>query len=203
MSLNAIRGALVVLVVIVRCATAELIEYDYQEREEWFADAGALNLIETITFTEHPLGPLTTQYEESHGMVETSLGLVQIFASEVSYPHDGRGMLALATDAILEFDHPMQALAADFPGLFIVEFYWNESFLGSAQFEGLGGPGNFSGVISTTPFNRVVMSDSDSDFSVDDLHLVAVPAPPILLAFAGGLALLGRGRRRRGASGAA
>jgi hypothetical protein len=42
------------------------------------------------------------------------------------------------------------------------------------------------------------MWDVDSDFAIDDLHFVAVPAPPILLVFAGGLALLGRGRRRRG-----
>jgi hypothetical protein len=41
----------------------------------------------------------------------------------------------------------------------------------------------------------------DSDLAIDDLHIVALPVPPILLAFAGGLARLGRGRRRaRGAA---
>jgi hypothetical protein len=196
--MHAIRGIVVALAPLLFGASAigVLIEYDYLERDEWFADARALGVIETITFTEHPIGPLTTQYEESHGMVETSPGLVQI-TSGIAFPLDDRGMEAVWSDAILEFDRPMQALAADFPGLFIVEFYWDEVFLGSAQFEGLGGPGNFSGVISTTPFNRVVMSDSDSDFAIDDLHFVAVPAPPILLAFAGGLALLGREGRRR------
>jgi hypothetical protein len=186
-----------------RAVEGALVLYEDDQRDEWFADAGAVGQIETITFTEHPIGPLTTQYEESHGMVETSPGLVQIFGSRLGFPLDGRGMLALASDAVLEFDRPMLALAADFPGTFIVEFYWDDVLLGSSFFDGPGGPGNFSGVISTEEFNRVRMWDVDSVLAIDDLHFVALPAPPVLLVFAGGLALLGRGRRRRGALGAA
>jgi hypothetical protein len=176
-----------------------LVLYDDDQRVQWFADAASAGMIETITFTEHPIGPLTTQYRSSHGMIETSPGLVQITSID-AFLMDGRGMEAVWSDAALEFDRPMLALAADFPGTFIVEFYSDDVLLGSSFFHGPGGPGNFSGVISTDPFNRVRMWDVDSDLAVDDLHFVALPAPPILLAFAGGLALLARGRRRRGAS---
>jgi hypothetical protein len=204
-----VRGRAQIIAVVIfvgpfaaRATEGALVLYDDDQRDQWFADAGVIGVIETITFTEYPIGPLTTQYEESHGMVETSPGLVQIFGSSLGFPLDGRGMLALASDAVLEFDRPMHALAVDFPGSFIVELYSNDVLLGS-WVTGPGGFGQFEGVISTDPFNRVRMWDVDSDLAVDDLHFVAVPAPPILLAFAGGLALLGRGRRRRGAPGAA
>jgi hypothetical protein len=176
---------------------ADLITYGYQDRDAWITDAGVLGTIETITFTEYPIGRLTTQYEESHGLTFTGSGFVQIAAFDLSFPLDGRGLLCIAGDAILTFDRPMLALAADFPGTFTVEFFSDDVLLGSSPFDGPGGPGNFSGVISTDPFNVVRISDSDSDFGIDDLHFVAVPAPSMLLPFAAGLVLLGGRRRRR------
>ncbi|MBX3372812.1 MAG: hypothetical protein KF817_03180 [Phycisphaeraceae bacterium] len=158
-------------------ADAALIHYPWTwQRDAWFEDAAALNAIETITFTEHPVALLSTQYQESHGLTVTGSGWVQI-ASSTSFVLDGRGLRAVASDAVLHFDRPMQALAADFPGSFIAQFYWDDTFLGAEPFTGPGGPGNFSGVILTIPFNRVRLYDVDSVFGIDDLHFVPVAVP--------------------------
>ena len=62
------------------------------------------------------------------------------------------------------------------------------------QFPG-GGTGFFAGLVSTQPFDAVIISDpTDSFVSIDDLHF-GVPAPPTLALL--GLGALGAARRRR------
>lgn len=156
---------------------AALITYGHTSRAAWFDDASSPGAIETITFTEHPVALLNTQYQESHGLTVTGSGWVQISSSSMVFPLDGRGMLAVNSDAVLHFDRPMQALAADFPGVFTAQFYWDDLFIGHWVFDGPGGPGNFSGVILTIPFNRVRLYDVDSVFGIDDLHFVPVAVP--------------------------
>ncbi|MBX3375123.1 MAG: hypothetical protein KF817_14940 [Phycisphaeraceae bacterium] len=194
----AVAMALFATTLMNSAACAAIIRYWHNDRDAWFMDAGALSAIETITFTEHPVALLNTQYQESHGLSVTGSGWVQIWSSLPDLPLDGRGMKAVNSDAILHFDRPMQALAADFPGTLTAQFYWDDTFLGAEAFTGPGGPGNFSGAISTTPFNRVRLFDSDHVFAIDDLHFVPVAVPgPATVALLPPAAWFMRRRRRR------
>ncbi|MBX3373118.1 MAG: hypothetical protein KF817_04730 [Phycisphaeraceae bacterium] len=179
-------------------ADAALIHYPWTwHRDAWFEEAAALNAIETITFTEHPVALLNMQYQESHGLTVTGSGWVQIWSSLPDLPRDGRGMKAVNSDAILHFDRPMQALAADMPGTLTAQLYYDDHYLGSVAF-GDSGVDRFSGVISTTPFNRVRLFDSDHDFAIDDLHFVPVAVPgPATVALLLPAAWFMRRRRRR------
>ncbi|MBX3375315.1 MAG: hypothetical protein KF817_15925 [Phycisphaeraceae bacterium] len=177
---------------------AALIHYSQLARDAWFGDAGAIETIRTITFTEHPMGQLTTQYQESHGMTVTGSGWVQIMAADSGFPLDGRGMGTLSSDAIFHYDRPMQALAMDFPGNITVQFLIDMELIGVATV-GASGAGNFRGIISTLPFNRVRMHDSDGVFGIADLHFVpvAVPAPAGALVLLPAALMLTRRRRRQ------
>ncbi|MBX3375126.1 MAG: hypothetical protein KF817_14955 [Phycisphaeraceae bacterium] len=175
-------------------ASAALVIYGQTQRDAWFADAGA---VETITFTEHPLGQLTTQYQESHGLTVTGSGWVGIMSLNLSFPNDGHGLLTFSSDAVLHFDRPMQALGMDFPGIFWAELYMDDLYM-ETVFLGLPGIGNFRGIISSLPFNRVRMYDVDGDFGIDDLHFapMAVPAPGAAALLIPLAWFMRRGRRR-------
>ena len=175
-------------------ASAALVIYGQTQRDAWFADAGA---VETITFTEHPLGQLTTQYQESHGLTVTGSGWVGIMSLNLSFPNDGHGLLTFSSDAVLHFDRPMQALGMDFPGGFWAELYMDRELVGLATI-GSSGFGNFRGILSTLPFNRVRMYDVDGVFGIDDLHFapMAVPGPATVALLLPAAWFMQRRRRR-------
>jgi len=179
-----------------RIAHADVIYYSQGMRDAWFADAGSIGSVETISFTEHPEGPLAMQYEPSHGLTFTTSGVLTINESALAFPNDGWGMVSNFGVVELLFDRPMTAIAADFPGGFNIELFDDRGLIESTNFGG-SGFGNFNGLISTIPFNRVRLFDHDGTFSIDDLHFVAqvIPAPGAVAVFLLG-AVLGRRRRR-------
>jgi len=174
-----------------------MTRYPHGTRDAWFADAGATGAIETITFMEHPDGLLTNQYETSHGLLVSGSSNVFIIDSDLSFPNDGRGMWTGFGDIVLDFDRPMTAIAADFPGTFFVEFYNEQGLIESSGFWSPGGRGNFTGFISTIPFSRVRLFDTDGVFAVDDIHFVAqtIPAPGAVAVLLAGAGLVRRKRR--------
>jgi hypothetical protein len=60
---------------------------------------------------------------------------------------------------------------------------------------GVGGVGNFGGLVSTEPFDRAVIWDYGDNVAIDDLHFGPPIPAPSAAALIGG-ALLGARRRR-------
>jgi len=184
------------MLMVDRSAYADVIYYPQVTRDAWFEDAGSIGSVETITFTEHPDGLLTNQYESSHGLQVSGSSNVFIIDSNISFPNDGRGMWTNFGDIVLDFDRPMVAFSADFPGGFFVELFNDHGLIEAFIFSG-SGAGNFRGLISTIPFNRVRLYDTDGVFAVDDIHFVAqtIPAPGAVAVLIAG-AVIGWRRRR-------
>ena len=92
----------------------------------------------------------------------------------------------------LSFSEPQRWIAADYPGFVRFELFLLGQPIYSGNFPG-GGLGFFAGLLSSQPFDEVVILDWVIDqVTLDDLHF-GVPAP-------GAWALLilgGLGRRRR------
>jgi hypothetical protein len=93
----------------------------------------------------------------------------------------------------------MQWIAADFIGNITIELYSNDVLFYTSGILGVGGPGNFGGLISEQPFDKArIYDDLDNILAMDDLHFgppIAVPAPGAFAIF--GLAVLTRRRRGR------
>jgi len=187
--------ATVALVVSGSPAAASLIFYGQQDRDAWFSDVGSA---ETITFTEHPLAYLSTQYEASHGLVIEGTLPDSVWTAELpmAFPNDGIGLRAAGGPAWFHFDRDMYAFAADFPGGFTVELYFGDMLLHEVAFSG-SGSGFFRGItLEGQSFNRARLRDTDNSFGIDDLHFAAIPVPAAwVLVVAGALSGV---RRRRG-----
>jgi len=184
----------VLLSVSVPPAAGSLILYGQQDRDAWFADVSSS---ETITFAEHHPTILTTQYEASHGLTiqGSTPSSVWTAESQLGYPNDGIGLVAVGGPAWFLFDREMNAFAVDFPGGFTVEFYSDDVLLHEVLF-GSSGVGFFRGIVlEGQSFNRVRIRDTDNAFGIDDMHFAAIPTPAAwVLAIAGALSGV---RRRR------
>jgi len=165
---------------------AEIIEFT--DKAEWEAAAGAFT---TIDFTGFDSGTIiTTQYID--------LGIVFADGDDTIHPGDyfldGWGLAGHeATDAL--FTTAMNVLAADFPGSLIIELYAGGELLYS---NGFGGPGDvhFAGIVSTDPFDQVVLHRENYDFVfIDDLHFgPPIPGAPVVVPLV--LAAVTKRRRR-------
>jgi hypothetical protein len=93
----------------------------------------------------------------------------------------------MATAGInLVFDDLQQAIAAEFPGRMRFQLF-NDGELVYDTFDALGSVpvGNFIGIVSDVPFDRVFLSDPlDDQVNADDIHFAAyIPAPASLSIF--------------------
>jgi hypothetical protein len=111
------------------------------------------------------------------------------------FPEDGAGLDG--NELIdLVFDAPMYWIAADFPGLLLIDLYYEDELFYSSNVFGVGGVGNFGGLVSTDPFGRAVIWDYDDNVVLDDLYFgPPIPAPSALCIISA--ALLTARRRRR------
>jgi hypothetical protein len=101
--------------------------------------------------------------------------------SQMFFPMDGSGFGTVGFEPFVDirFDEPIRALGADHPGGFRFTLFLGEDLVYETGLLGVGNIGNFSGVISEVPFDRVRISDSDG-FGVDDLRFgLVVPGPPV------------------------
>jgi len=168
--------------------TADLVVYD--DKVAWEAAVGGN--FSTMDFTGFPENTIITDQYAHLGAIFTQGGFITFTGS---FEQDGWGLSSNLDEFILEFDQPMNWLAADHPGFLQYFLYLDGVLVGETSLLG-GDLGSFSGVISDEPFDMVIILDPATVPNVDDLHFgPAIPAPAAwVLAVA---PLVGR-RRRRG-----
>jgi hypothetical protein len=175
------------------CASIVLADIvEYREKEEWEAAAGEFT---TIGFADLPDGTWVTE-QYAHLGVHFVDGWDQVIHGG-SFLEDGAG-LAGGEQIDLVFDAPMYSIAADFPGFLGFDLYFEGEFFYKSSEFGVGGYGNFGGLVSTEPFDRAVLWEYGQYPSVfvDDLHFgPPIPAPSALCIVS---AALLTARRRRG-----
>ncbi|MBX3375272.1 MAG: hypothetical protein KF817_15705 [Phycisphaeraceae bacterium] len=187
--------ALPVLLAALSQSAAGAITYTDQ-KDLWLSQTTG---VEVITFTEHPVGTwLDDHYHESHGLIFA--GPTEFITHDTAF-HDLQGMKTFTGVADLRFDTPITAFAFDnYFGSVNLRLYSGDTQIGFAQFFGL--IPNFGGILSTIPFDRIVLWDpSDAVLFIDDImftHAPLVPGPAavwLLLTLAAGAPC--RRRRRR------
>jgi hypothetical protein len=153
----------------------------------------------TITFTELPAGTFVTdQYVDSYGIAFTD-GLDVIDFAPYAYPTD-EFVLRGVGDIDLAFSTPQFWLGVDYPGDVTIELYDSgELIFSSAGMLPGGGTGFFGGIISTDPFDSVVLRDPiDGLVFIDNLHFgPPIPAPGALGVLTVAAIILPRRHRSR------
>ena len=192
------RSSLVVMVATACCSTltqADVVKYT--NKAEWQSLVGAFT---TITFTEIPFPPtafITNQY--------SYLGVTFTDGNDAlddanSLINDGYGLYGnLPGNSItMVFAEPITSFAIDHPGFEGFKLYSEDRLLFDTGLMGGSGTGKFSGVISPTPFDSIVIQDPFGQSTlIDDLHFgPPIPAPGALALIAAST-LIGQTRRRR------
>ncbi len=112
------------------------------------------------------------------------------------YQQDGWGCKAYDDAIDIRFLWPQYAIGAWFPGELAVKLYWQgELSYDSPKLGTFPDDYQFGGVVSTQPFDRVLVWDPLGGVFLDDILFVPAPGELGLLALAGATA----GRRRRDA----
>ena len=167
-------------------------------RAAWESDVGTWNEMDFTGF-EPGLNP-TFEYLESVGAVFVD-GFNSIEGEFFTlYPEDGWGIVSGGPGSVIEFEliAPTRSLAMLFPGGINVTL-WSGDEMVSYTSVGSGGAGNFLGLLSTVPFDRVRLDSSGGIAFVDDIRVgVLIPGPgaAALMAVASVIGT-GRGRARR------
>jgi len=179
-------------------AQADVTEYGNDDRDQWFSDVGGVGNVSTVDFTGlPPFTPVTDQWSHLGVHFAPSFGALLIVGEDnIAFPDDGFGLRG-EPDINITFSEPMNWIAADFPGTMIIELYEGNELLYQSEFFGIGGAGNFGGLISDTTFDGARIYDPfDGLVLLDDLHFgPPIPAPASLAPFAA-LLLVRRARRR-------
>ncbi|MCH8150743.1 MAG: hypothetical protein IH830_00035 [Planctomycetes bacterium] len=164
---------------------------EFTDKEEWIAAVGRFT---TIDFTGFPDGTFITDQYADLGILFVG-GNEHIFLNQ-GFINDGAGLNSgFFTDIVMEFGTPQAWIAVDFPGLIQFELFSAGELIYTSSEFGIGGVGNFAGLVATDPFDMAVILDpTGGTANVDDLHF-GVPSP-------GAIALLALGglfstRRRR------
>ncbi len=165
---------------------------EFTDKDEWIAAVGRFT---TIDFTGFPDGTLITDQYVDLGVLFVG-GNENIFLSDNGFPNDGAGLFGGALPIAVAFDTPQAWIGVDFPGLIQFELFSAGELIYTSSEFGVGGVGNFAGLVSTELYDLAVMSDpSGVDVFIDDLHF-GVPAPPALALLALASLFSPRSRRR-------
>jgi hypothetical protein len=193
------RNYLVALITIGLASStyASVVEY-HNNKAEWEAAVGSFT---TIDFTGFNFGqPIPHDYYSPLGFTFLNTNWAW---HTTAFPNDGEGVISANGGSRFRFDQPRYALAVDHPGSHNYLLYYNGALIyTSTRFDGPGGMGGgFAGIISTMPFDEVLMTrlhDPTSPVFYDDLHFgPPIPAPGALALLVAG-ALCRIKRRRRG-----
>jgi hypothetical protein len=182
-----------VSVVCTSMLRADIVEY--REKEEWEAAAASWSTADFTGFPDNT--PIDEQY--AYLGVHFVDGYDFVLCCDYQlFPQDGAGLDGNELIDLI-FDVPMYSMAADFPGFLGFDLYFEGEFIYKSTEFGIGGYGNFGGLISTQPFDRVVIWEygTHPNVVVDDLHFgPPIPAPSALCVISA--ALLAARRRRHG-----
>jgi hypothetical protein len=169
---------------------ADIVEY--RDKGEWEAAAGSFSTADFTGFPDNT--PIDEQYAYLGVHFVDGYDFVILDPEYTTFLNDGAGLDGNQLIDLV-FDVPRSSIAADFPGFLTIELcYQDELFYTSNEF-GVGGVGNFGGLVSTEPFDRAVLIDPPGQVFLDDLHFgPPIPAPSALCIVS---AVLLVARRRR------
>ncbi len=167
---------------------ASFITYK-NDKQGWIDAVGASYT--TLDFNFGQAVILSDQYE--------SLGVLfpepddNTWKNPGAFPNDGwgvKGGLGVSGTITVQFLSPQNWLAFEYPGLALLNLYYQDKLIFSEWGPGAPvGGSKFFGIVSTSVFDKAVFSGGAN---IDDLYFGApVPAPPGLAVFA-----LARGLRR-------
>ena len=162
---------------------------EFTDKDEWIDAVGEFT---TIDFTGFPEGTFITDQYADLGVLFTD-GNDTIQESGVFV--DGHGLRGSGI-ITLAFDLPQAYIGVDYPGAMKIELFNEGRLIYTSSDFGLGGVGNFAGLLSTDLFDGALLYDwIDGTVFIDDLHF-GVPAPGTLPLLA--LGALTQRRRRIG-----
>ena len=169
---------------------ADIVEY--RDKEEWEAAGGSWS---TADFTGFAMGtPIDEQYARIGVHFVDGYDFVVLDPEYTTFLNDGAGLDGNEYVELV-FDAPMYSIAADFPGFMIIDLYYDDELFYSSDVFGVGGVGNFGGLVSSEPFDRAVLTDPPGQVFLDDLHFgPPIPAPSAFCIISA--ALLAPRRRR-------
>lgn len=178
------RAGLVALQVVVwgalTCAArAGIQQYHDDDRQQWFDDASAKGTISTIDFTGFSEGTfITNQYQ--------NLGVTFLDGDDYAtyvpggFVNDDWGIDGNSATHLL-FEQPQIAIALDHPGLSRITLYLAGIEVLESQFFGAAGLGHFGGITGVVFDEAVIVDPIDGFLFIDDIHIVAVPAPSTMV----------------------
>ncbi len=168
----------VALTLMLLSAPAQAGVQEFTDKDEWIDAVGKFT---TIDFTGFPEGTFITDQYADVGVLFTD-GNDTINVSDV-YLNDGSGLRGSGI-ITLAFDLPQAYIAVDFPGFLTIDLYSRGELIYASRMFGVGGAGNFGGLLSSQLFDAAVLSDpADGFVFIDDLHF-GVPAPGTLTLLA-------------------
>jgi hypothetical protein len=169
---------------------AEVVKYT--NKAEW---QSLVNSFTTIKFTEVPHPALITNQYSYLGVTFTEAN--DVLLEENAFINDGFGLYGnLPGNAItMVFASPITSFAIDHPGTEGFKLYMGSEFIFDTGLMGGSGTGKFSGIISTLPFDKVVIQDPIAATLIDDMYFgPPIPAPGTLAL----LAIAALNLRKRG-----
>jgi len=148
---------------------------ELHDKDRW---VGAVGDFVTVDFTGFAGGTLVTDQYSDLGVIFADGNDRIACCDEITWPNDGAGLDGNGNIALL-FDRPQAWIAADFPGYLVVELFANGELLDSSGVFGVGGIGNFGGLVSSKPFDTAVLMDipASHEAEIDDLHFGPPPCP--------------------------
>jgi len=177
------------VILIAHTCVAEVQEFfDF---EEWENAAGEFTF---IGFTEYPQGTILTDQYADLGITfpEANATVVEsdfLFEDGHALGVDGP---AGFDNIWVEFEEPVTAIGATFPGGLQIEMFSNGESLNEPD----SFSGGFLGYVSDEPFDSAILVDPTGGTFIDNLYFAPpIPAPGVLGGFA--IAALCFHRRRR------
>lgn len=173
-------------------ASAAIVNYTNQA--EWEALNAGHTFIDFLGWDNGT--PISDQYA---GLGVTFVGGGEYAANNwFGFPIDGAGLLSFTTVPITaQFDVPRQAIGVNFKGSTQFTLFLGDIEVGKSQIFSIEFTGNFAGIVSSVPFDKVVIVHPGTGVSlIDNLFFgaaIPVPAPLALYALLG----MSAGRRRR------
>ena len=148
-------------------AQGGVIEFD--DKDAWIAAAGEFT---TIGFTEVPnLTFLSNHYADLGVVFSDGNDITRCCGQFETWPNDGAGLDGNG-NITLAFDEPQASIASDFPGFLQIELYRKGQLIYASGLLGVGGVGNFGGLVSGALFDTAVLMDfpPEHEAEIDDFH---------------------------------